>query len=71
MTTEAKGIGHGGTNRPVLGSVERQIEFGIDRRIISEVIDGRRNDTLLNGLDTDDRLEGTSGAEEVTSHRLS
>ena len=62
MSSEAESIAQGGLYLPLLCFVECQIQFGIDFGVVSEMVDGGRDEIMLHGEYAGDGLYGTGGA---------
>ena len=70
MSTKAEGIAERIVDVAFAGFVESEIEAAVDLRVVVKVVDGGRNDAILQGQHTSDGLDGTSTTQKVTRHRL-
>ena len=70
MTTKAEGVAETSTNLALLSLVEGEIQIVIDLWIVIAllVVDGGRNDIVLNSQNSYHSLYCTSGTQQVTSH---
>ena len=68
MPTKAEGIAEDGTDFPLLRLVERKVDAWVEFWVVSEVVDGRWDELVLDGKDASDGLNGPSSAEQVARH---
>ena len=72
VSAKAEGIGQGSAYGTFLSLVESEVHVVVQLRIIITLgmVDGRRDDIVLNAQYTDHTFYGTSGTKEVTGHAL-
>ena len=68
MPAESEGVGHGGPHRCLPGHIGHEVKVALG--IGGLVVDGGRNDTLLDGEHGEDGLDPPCASQEVTCHGL-
>ena len=63
MSAETEGVGEGVIDVALTGLVEGEIEAVVDLRVVVEMVDGRRDDAILQGQNTSDGLDSASTAK--------
>ena len=72
VSAEAESVAHGGAHGAALGLVEGEVEVVVDLgiEVLGVVVDRRGDDVLVDGLDGENGLECSGGAEQVAGHGL-
>ena len=68
MPAKAESVAEGGINFLFLRLIKSEIEFGIKRGIIREMVDGRRYDIFFDCQYRSNGLHSASGTKQMADH---
>lgn len=70
MSAETEHIAQGGAYGSLLGHIECQVQVLGERRVnvVGGMVDGGRNNAILDSLDAENGLKGTGCAEQMAGH---